>query len=441
MTPVSVGQNTAQSRNKGVVSTSTLVLLAFFSAFYSRIIDAVGAPSTINFLHFATVPLACYFALSKARTKIRLAISRDILFALLLLLMVTFASALLNNAGAINAILDFLLLTEAFILLLAIVCIPMSPEKTEKFRLWVVGAGFINLFLALVQRFVFKLHLREGLEDNIKGVFLNQGAGHVVGASVSLTFGLYYLFTAKTQPLWFRLLVLLATLIHVIVADAKQVLSVFMVAFVLLFFSKLKNIGTFLKYAIGAALVISGAIWLALNGFIPWDINMTLEGMKLKLVVFSIFPSFYETPLHPFLGLGPGHTVGRLGGWMLSDYWDLLGPLDATRHPASRAVWQAVGASWFGDKSSMFSPLFGWAGIWGDLGILGLAAYLYLASLVWRHLCFDDLSRFFLLTVFVFGLIFSQMEEPGYMLFMATIIGLRWQEHQSEINSRGSFKP
>jgi acyl dehydratase len=49
---------------------------------------------------------------------------------------------------------------------------------------------------------------------------------------------------------------------------------------------------------------------------------------------------------------------------------------------------------------------------------------------VWRRLCFDDVSRFFVLSVFVFGLVFSQMEEPGYMLYVTLIIALQWQEHR-----------
>jgi hypothetical protein len=80
----------------------------------------------------------------------------------------------------------------------------------------------------------------------------------------------------------------------------------------------------------------------------------------------------------------------------------------------------------------MFSPLFGWAGIWGDLGILGLIAYLYLAYIIWSKLSPDDLCRFLLLSVFVTGLIFSQMEEPGYMLFIALIIGLKWQQYRTK---------
>ena len=96
---------------------------------------------------------------------------------------------------------------------------------------------------------------------------------------------------------------------------------------------------------------------------------------------------------------------------MLHEYWDLLEPLGATTHASTYAVWAAVGASWLGDQSSMFSPLFGWAGIWGDLGLLGLGVYLYLGYIVWSRFCFDDFSKLLILSIFVTGLIFSQLEE------------------------------
>lgn len=417
---------------KGFIKSSTIVLLAFATAFFARLIEALGVPAAINFLHFATVPLACGIILTKTRSHSRrqLAIVQEILLGLFIFCILICASGLLNNAGLINVVLNYVMLTEPYLLLLAIACIPMSFKSTEKLHNWLVCFGLINLLLALIQRFVLNLHLQVGLEDNIKGVFVNQGSGHVVGASVSLTFGTYYLFVAKERPLWLRLSVFLATIVHVFVSDAKQVLAVFLVALVLLFCTKLKDITEFVKYFAGAILAVFVAVWLANNGFLAWSVDMTLEGMKLKLVGFSIIPSFYHSPLNLLLGLGPGHTIGRLGGWMLRDYWDLLSPLGATQMPVSEAVWTVVGASWFGDKSSMFSPFFGWAGIWGDLGLLGLGAYFYLAFLVWRRLCSDDLSRFFLLTIFVFGLIFTQIEEPGYMLFMAIPIGLQWQIHR-----------
>ncbi|MGB5710690.1 MAG: hypothetical protein WBM44_07240, partial [Waterburya sp.] len=94
---------------------------------------------------------------------------------------------------------------------------------------------------------------------------------------------------------------------------------------------------------------------------------------------------------------------------------------------------RTVGNAKVASGSTMFLPFFGWAGIWGDLGFLGLGAYLYLASIVWRNLCSDNMSQFLLLTVLSFGLIFTQMEEPGYMLLTAALIALQWQESQIKI--------
>ena len=431
-------------KSKAYIQNSTLILLAFATAFFPRVIESAGAPAIINFLHFVTIPFTCGSALLKSRTKNRkqIAIVWSIISGLFLLLTVMFASALLNNAGVINVILDFLLLGEPVILLLATIVIPMMPKNLEKFRTWLIRCGFINLFLAFGQYILFVIlrrHPKPGNPDYIQGVFYHSGAGHVVSASVSLTFSLYYLASAKTVPLWVRLAVAFAAFVHMLISDAKQVIAVFLVAGMLLLLTKLKDVGEAIKYLSGAIALAFIFIWCtqnipALDGFNTWArpeiYGSEGEATLLKTASLRIIPSYFESPLNWLLGLGPGHTVGRLGGWMLDIYWNLLEPLGATQHPASSAVWAAVGASWLGDQSSMFSPLFGWAGIWGDLGFLGLGAYLFLAWLVWRYLCLDDLSRFLLLTIFVFGLIFSQMEEPGYMLFMATILALRWHEHQ-----------
>jgi hypothetical protein len=42
----------------------------------------------------------------------------------------------------------------------------------------------------------------------------------------------------------------------------------------------------------------------------------------------------------------------------------------------------------------------------------------------------DNFCRFLLLSVAGFGLIFTQMEEPGFMFYVATTIGLRWHEQR-----------
>lgn len=431
----------ARKARKGYFQLSQLVMFAFCTAFYPRVLTLLEFPSAFNLLHLGIVPWVCFLTIfkTKTRSKSQIAIAQAICFGLAILFTVMVASALLNRAGAINVIVDFLLLGEPFMMLLALISIPMSLARIEQFKTLLIYSGFINTLFAFVQRYVLHLQTRPGLADNIKGVFIAQGAGHVIGASVALTFGLYYFFYAKTVPIWIRTAVLLATFWHMLLADAKQVLLTFLLAGILLLLTKFKDIQQAIKYLSIAIIVIFVLVWCvqnvsAFSAFKTWlrpeIYGPDGEATRLKLATFSIVPSYYHSPLNTWLGLGPGHTVGRLGGWMLKEYEDLLTPLGSTRHPASSAVWAAAAASWLGNQSSMFSPLFGWAGIWGDLGFLGLGTYLCLSFLVWHKLCLDDFSKFLLLSVFVFGLIFSQMEEPGYMLTVACLVGLRWQEHR-----------
>lgn len=316
----------------------------------------------------------------------------------------------------------------------------MTPEKVVGFRAFILFGSFANTLFAFIQKYVFNLDRLDGLGDNIKGVFIGQGAGHVVGATVALSFSVYYVVNAKSVPIWLRLVTFLATFWHLLLADAKQVLLVFAISGVFLLFTKFKNVGEALKYIIIAGILGSAFLWCmenvpAFSAFNVWlrpeMYGPDGEATRLKSATFRIVPTFYNSSLNSWFGLGPGHTVGRLGGWMLEKYQDLLAPLGATVHPASSAVWGAVSRSWLGDQSSMFSPLFGWAGIWGDLGFVGIITLLYLWSVVWRRVCVDDISRFFVLNVLVFGLVFSQMEEPGYMLYVASLIALQWQERQA----------
>ncbi|OKH37915.1 hypothetical protein NIES2119_12290 [[Phormidium ambiguum] IAM M-71] len=432
-----------KTKKKGYIQLSTLMLFAFSSAFFPRVLSLIKFPSIINLLHLGIVPWACIFTLTKTKVKDRkqIAAIKELSFALIFFLCVNLASAILNDAGIINVILNYLLLCEHFLLLLTIISLPLTPEKLIGVRAYIIFASITNTVFAYVQRYVLNLHLRRGLEDNIKGVFIGQGAGHVVGSSVALTFGVYYFFTAKNIPIWIRSAMLLATFWHMNMADAKQVLLSFAVGGVLLLFTKFKSIGEALKFLIGGALLGYGFFWCmqnvpAFDAFNTWMrpeiYGPDGEATRLKSVTFRVVPTFYTSFLNPLLGIGPGHTVTRLGGWMLEEYQDLLAPLGPTIHPASKTVWLEVAKSWLGDQSSMFSPLFGWAGIWGDLGLLGLGSFLYIWFVVLRRLCINDISKLFVFTICAFGLVFSQMEEPGYMLHVTTLIGVMWHEHQCE---------
>jgi len=427
------------SKPKVYITNSNLTLFGIGTALFPRIFTTLKIPAAINFLHFAAIPFACGSVLFNSRSKDpkQIAVSKSLLLSLFLFLIVVFASALLNEAGVVNAVLDYILLAEPFILILTIVGIPMTADSYQRFRKWILQAALINMVFAYVQKYIFRMEKLIGLEDNIKGIFIGQGAGHVLGGSVAMTFAVYYLITAKNKPLWFRIAIFLGCFNHIIISDTKQVLISFIVAYILLWLTNIKDIRKTLMYVILGAIFLSVFYWAIYNieylsAYTVW-IRPEIygpdgEATKLKFATFRLVPQYFHSPLNWLFGLGPGHTVGRLGGWMLGTYWNLLAPLGATVHPVSNAIWRTVVASWLGDQSSLFSPLFGWAGIWGDLGILGLGIYFYMAFIVWRYVCVSDLSKYLMLTVFVFGLILSQLEEPGYTLFVASMIGLGWQD-------------
>jgi len=435
---------TYQPPGGGIIKGSTLILIAIATAFFPRLLNSMGFPAPINFVHFAVVPLACGIVLVQTRVKDKrqIAIIKSLLGGLGVFFSVTIVSAMVNGAGAINAVLDFLLLTEWLLLLLAIMAIPITPTGFQHLKKWILGFGFSNLFLALTQKLLLQLHILKQhqpltLEDNIQGVFYVSSGGHVVSSNVSVLFCVYFCVNAKKVPLWMRIGVPYLTLMQILFADAKQVLLVAILAWVLLILSRVKNIVKTLQYALIASIVISILWWCIWNidAFEPYrtwirpeiygpDGDATVQ----KETAFRLIPHYYQSLLNWFFGLGPGHTIGRLGGWMIRDYAALLVPLGATTHPVTQEVWNVWNGSYL--DSSMFSPFWGWAGIWGDLGYAGLAAYLYLCLLVWVKLCPDNCSRFMFLNIVVNGFIFTLTEEPGFMLSIAALIGLQWQERQ-----------
>ena len=434
----------APKKKKSYISNLKLVVFAFATAFFPRLLDAAGAPSAINFLHFVVVPVvfAVVLCTTKPQDLKQIAVSRSLLSGLMILFGVMTASAFWNQAGIINLILDFLLLAEPFMLLLALICIPMSLASLQYLKRWIVISCLLNLALAYIQLPLLNAGLLPrgslGIADAIQGVFYLTTAGNYVSVSISVCFGLYYLTAAKTTPLWFRLLVLAAAGWQLIISDSKQIILALIGAAILLILVNYQKPMKLLGYFVITVIGIYAFYWgiqniEAFSAFANWLNRKELfgldgEAVRVKTAAFRIVPTYYESLLNWLFGLGPGHTVGRLGGWMLEQYADLLTPLGATIHPASDFIWHVIYQSWLAKESTMFSPFFGWAGIWGDLGLLGLGAYLYLAYLVWCYLCWDDLSRFWLLSILVIGFIFTQMEEPGYMLSMAMFIGLRWQE-------------
>ncbi len=437
---------TKKPKKKGWIDNTSLIILAFSVVFYSRIFCAITrAPSILNLVHFAIVPLVLGVVLftSRAKDRKQIAIAYAFLLGIFIFLFAVLASALWNNTGLINAIVSFMMLCEPFIFLLSIVCIPMSAKSITRIKKWLFWSVVINFVLAAVQKPLIdtgKLYAK-GLNgtDGCGGVFFPTGAGNYVSASVSIAFALYFFTNEKTFPLWMRIGAVIAAFWQILFSDSKQLLLAYLIAWGLLILVNAQDIGKTIKLLSAIAIFGYGFLWCVQNleafaGFTAWARPELYgaDGQAWYAKFYSVrsILSHDQSPLDWLFGLGPGHTVSRLGVWFLKDYWSILGPLGATTNPISQEAMEFCVSSWLCTGSSLFSPIFGWAGIWGDLGILGIAAYLFFSYLTWQNFGLDDSLKVTLLTVFVMGFIFTQMEEPGFMLSIALIIGLAWQERQ-----------
>ncbi len=435
-------------RRSGQVRNSTLLLIGFATAFFPRLLDSFGAPSVINFVHFGVVPSA--FAITvlttKTRDRKRTQVVSQLITGICILLTCMLASAVFNKAGVINIALQFMFQAESFMFLTAIVAVPMEGDRLKKFRYWLLGFALFNLLLAIAQSILLPIGLYpkpDGgtLQDNIVGVFGGGGgsAANYISCTVSIYFGLYFLNRFKNLSIWIRVLPLLAGLYQAQVSDSKQVFLGLVAGWGLLAITKVEKPARLILYLSTGLIAILIFRWALLNmdaEFLKPYQNWTSrpiwgwDGLaaETKFAGFRIIPSYFENSLNWLFGLGPGHTVSRLGGWVFRDYQSLLMPLGATVHPATAEVWQVVDTSYLPKESTIYFPLFSWMGLWGDLGIVGLFAYLYLNFIVWHKICVDDFGRFLLLSTASLGWILTQMEEPGHLLTVACLLALRWQE-------------
>ncbi|MBW4514648.1 MAG: hypothetical protein KME11_05430 [Timaviella obliquedivisa GSE-PSE-MK23-08B] len=419
--------------SRQLFKSSSLIILTFVVAFYPRVLAAMKVPSAVNFLHFACTLLLLIFTLPRIRSRLQVHLSTQILYGLYAVLLIISASAFWNDAGIINILLDFLLLGEPFILLLAIVGLRMNYSSIHRFHWVLIISSIINVLFAYVQYFVLKLDIVGG-PDAIKGVFLNQGAGHHVGGAVALTGALYIFNQPVIRSLWVKIFLAVAFIPQTFpMSDSKQVIVVFLGSMIILTLTKFKKIFEVLKYVVLTLGAIAIVYWVIVNLFpaLAYWLNITLliDSFAAKLSVFHIINSSFTTPINWLIGLGPGHTIGRLG-WLIPDYGEILSPLGVTTTPVTAAIFAENDTNHLTNAvtgSSMFSLTFSWAGIWGDLGILGVSAYFYLWFITWQKICVDSLSKFLVLNMLIFGGIFSWLEEPGYMLFVVSIIGLQWQ--------------
>jgi hypothetical protein len=132
------------------------------------------------------------------------------------------------------------------------------------------------------------------------------------------------------------------------------------------------------------------------------------------------------------VGLGPGNSVSRVALMGLETmvkhdspvYLLGLGPSVTTVQ-----LWNLTASSRFFASSSAWTFISSWMGLLGDLGLAGVGIYGWMLAMVWVNLRGRSgwepaAARGALLMMVLLAFFYSWLEEPGYTLMAALVIGL-----------------
>lgn len=418
------------SRNQPITCAG-VVLSVVLTVMFSRVVTAAGAPPILNFAHLGLAPclLLLVFVPQPSTTAIK------IFWGIMALFVTIVVSTIANAAGPANAVLDFLILAEPFLIFMAITVGPWRPETVRRFRMWLFAIALIHMCFSLVQ---WVAPRTIGDVDRVKGLFLRQGGGSHIGGALALTAAVYFFWNSPLKSLWQRLAVSAGLVWVVIASDSKSAIAVFIASIPILAVSKITNVVAFSKYIIRSIAFIL-ALFFAVKLISPgtWDhyshrFSHSTIGIEHKLSVLTIIKSYHESSMNSVFGLGPGHTMSRVAT-IIPDYYDLLRPFGVTTNPATNYIISENAAHWLSNPetgSSVWALTFSWAAIWGDLGFLGLVVYVALWTQVGRVACTgqDQYIKVLFLVAMLLGGVFTYLEEPGYVVYVVSVLGLAAQQ-------------
>ena len=316
-------------------------------------------------------------------------------------------------------------------------CYVWNAKEVKKFE------RFIVFFLVFHSSLAFFQHFALGLRhDDVEGVFINMGAGgHLAGAVSAIA--IFWIPQIKWLPWLIKLLLLVSSVMVIVLSDSKQVIAVLLLSAGIHFWIGGGSLKNKLKIMAFGALSVLGLVILAntmFPGLLVYTQDKFFIGVEQKMQVVPVTLFYFDYWFNSLFGIGPGHSVSRFAT-MLPKYESLLMQFGATSHPATNHILFVKESQLFSNSvtgSSMFALDFSLAGIFGDLGWLGLISFSYLYFRVWRLIsATGQLSKFFLISVWVYGVVFTWLEEPAFMLFLMSYLGYAWQKQQiSKMQSR-----
>ena len=407
------------------------VSAAVLAAVLSRWFVAIGfVPPVMNFLHFPLALGAAFVAATRGTP--RSPVARFIGVGSVALLFLSFISWAFNGGEFLQPLLNWLVFLEPFLIVYALVRMPCSLSQ-DKF-LWklLLTISFVQFPLALWQAITL------GLDDFVQGTFVDMGNGaHVVGAVTLIGILVCAAKGLSATALKRRLTWLLGGVLLFIVpvlADAKQVIVAFLPALMLIMsiFMQLR----WTRFVIAFSIFASGVLGI-LSYYQPLQVltNWPLisSGILGKVEASAIVVSkISDNPGGWLFGLGPANSVSRVALMGMEDYIKPNSPvsiLGLSAAPTTHEIMAMTSSNWLFASSSVWSGASSWLGLVGDLGLAGLGLYLWMSWKLWQHLKGRHnwkvgVAKAVLVMAGILGAVYSWLEEPGFMLSAALVIGL-----------------
>lgn len=433
-------------------------IAALVSATLFRPFTALGlAPSYINFFHFPLALLAGILACGKKPYQD--AVTRKTGIGILALLLVCVVSWIANEGEVSRPFLEWLVFCEPFLALFAILRTDLTPRMYRASWALVLGIALVQVPVGYWQA------INVGLSDDLQGTFIGQGAGaHVAGAVCLLGILICATRGAKTRSMtakwcWFLTATVLFTI--PLLADANQVIvaGVLGLGLALITCLGINPVRLVLPVSAMATVVYFGYLFyeplhrLSNSDLLRDGIEGKIEGTNLVL------SGMWHTPTFGVIGLGPGNSVSRVA--LMTSGADLkegspVALLGLKTAHVTREVEQLTESNYLWKSSSVWSSISSWTGLIGDLGPVGLGIYLWIVAQLWRAVSGSrdwesSVMRGAFLMVCFLGFIYSWLEEPGFTLMLAFIMGLAVHrvrqnaklavEPRSEVQLAGGWQP
>jgi hypothetical protein len=406
------------------------VIATVLAATTSRGFVATGfVPQLSNFFHF---PLAVGAVLVTAQSGVlKRPVAQSLAMGCVALLCLSFVSWLFNTGEILRPFFNWLVFLEPFLIIYALVRVPLPSARERSLWKLALAIPFAQFPLALGQA------LSRGIGDGVQGTFVGMGAGHHVAGAVALTGTLVCAArglssdTFRQRLTWLVAGVLL--LIVPILADAKQNIAAFLPALFLL----ISTFARFRRTGLIVALPIFGLVLLVAYSYDPSlqrivDRTVMSDVTENKQEALAIIThSLSATPGSWLFGVGPGNSVSRVALMGMESYLNSDSPvtlLGLGTAPLTREVWgmRTSGSLLY---SSVTSGISSWGGLLGDLGLVGLGFYVWMGWQLWKHTkkrrgWEAAAARAALVMAGILGTIYSWLEEPGFTLMVALIVGL-----------------